>query len=587
MIVQGERLLSLVLMILVSVLAIGCSSAPATSTPMASTSALPSTSPTAFPTLSAWTPPTSAPSPTTVATSPAPSSTPTLLPGVTPNPYGQVSSIPSPDKRWTAVLDTRVGSLELQRAGGTTSTVFAPGSTADSVTWSPDGQTLLVIRANYYPLPSHTGYVFLGPMEIWRVRPEQNEKPMRLFQSPTDPKGNPGGADHIDFGQWSPDSRSVIFWLGSTSGSFQADGATLYALDVDVGKSTRLAQAALLNPRYQSWAPDSTGLVFASGGYRSAQVDKWLSLYDVKTDKVTTVVDQKEAVPGIVAWSPRGDLIAYAAVNASDTGEQWADYHAFDNPAILKRRVYLLDPKTGKHWQLNNVDAFQDAPTWSGDGTILYYVQSEGNDMVLMAANPSDGRGQVIEGSRRPAPGTVGYYGQTNWDDLLSFRPDVLPAPMPPLAETYVEHQTGLSIRYPAGWKVGVGWHHLIYGCSDCVTISPSAETDAPDYGPFSGQLFLSVENRVQTENDLEKLLTSLLASPGPGQLVNKGALLRVFDRHFTPVDGKAGVRLETIGELGEVNHMLVVVNSGRVIVLRGRGDARLFEALAASLHVP
>lgn len=411
---EGTIALSLVLLLTIGALAAGCGSAPATMIPAAPASAI-APAETLTPGASA---------------SPAATETPTNTPAPTPtvpsrpagNPYGQVSKIESPDERWTAVLDTRAGSLDMQRADGKIFTVFAPGSTVECIAWSPDSHRLLVVKANYYPSSSHAGYVFLGPIEIWQVRPEQSEKPTRLFQSSTDPKANPGGADQIDFGPWSPNSRSVLFWLGSTSGSFQADGATLFALDVENGKTTLLAEHALLNPRYQSWSPDSSAVAFTAGGYRSAQIRKWLNLYDIKTDKVKAVVDPNEAVPGIVAWSPRGDLIAYAAVRTSDTGEQWADYHAFDNPAILKRRVYLLDPQTGKHWRLNNVDAFQDAPAWSADGTVLYYVQREGDDMVLMAADPATGGGQVIDWSRRPAPGTVGYYGQSHWDDLLGYR---------------------------------------------------------------------------------------------------------------------------------------------------------------------
>jgi hypothetical protein len=60
---------------------------------------------------------------------------------------------------------------------------------------------------------------------------------------------------------------------------------------------------------------------------------------------------------------PCGDLIAYAAVQAADTSMGQADWMSFKNTAILNRRVFLLGPKTGRHWRLNRVEAFQDAPT--------------------------------------------------------------------------------------------------------------------------------------------------------------------------------------------------------------------------------
>ncbi|NIO71393.1 MAG: transglutaminase family protein, partial [Anaerolineae bacterium] len=58
--------------------------------------------------------------------------------------------------------------------------------------------------------------------------------------------------------------------------------------------------------------------------------------------------------------------------------------------------------------------------------------------MALMAADPATGQAQVIEGSRRPAPRAVGYYGQSDWDDLLAHRPEAPKAAVPPLTETYI-----------------------------------------------------------------------------------------------------------------------------------------------------
>jgi Tol biopolymer transport system component len=177
----------------------------------------------------------------------------------------------------------------------------------------------------------------------------------------------------------------------------------------------------LLNPRYQSWVPDGSALVFTAGGGRSAQANKWLNLFDVASSQVTTVVSETEQIPGIVAWSPRGDLIAFAAVPTAETGTDLAGWMVFENPAIAGRRDYLLDPATGRHRRLNDTETFQDAPTWSDDGAILYYVQREEDTMALMAADPATGQAQVVEGSRRPAPGAVGYYGQSDWDDLMAY----------------------------------------------------------------------------------------------------------------------------------------------------------------------
>jgi hypothetical protein len=304
---------------------------------------------------------------------------------------------------------------------------------------------------------------------------------------------------------------------------------------------------------------------------------------------VTTVVSKTEQIPGIVAWSPQGDLIAYAAVPAAETSPDMADWMVFENPAIAGRRVYLLDPTTGRHWRLNDTDAFQDAPTWSDDGTILYYVQREDDTMALMAADPATDQAQVIEGSHRPAPRAVGYYGQSKWDDLLAYRPELPSATVPPLTETYTDPTYGYQLCYPANWHVGQGWQSII-GWQEMLTLtSYPPDATPPDLGPFSGQALIAAQVMEVSAGDLETLLDDTLASPGPGQIPipDRVRVLAAFDRQERTVDGRSAVRLETMGDFGTVNHVLVVLDGTRGYVLRGQGDGRVFDAVTESLRLP
>jgi hypothetical protein len=221
--------------------------------------------------------------------------------------------------------------------------------------------------------------------------------------------------------------------MGPLGLSVRADGLTPYVLDADTDQSTQVAFAALLNRRYHSWAPDSSALALTAGDYRSAQINKWLVLFNTTTAQATTIISNTEQIPGIVAWSPRGDVIAYAAVSAVQTDDQLADLMTWDNPAIAGRRIYLLDPDAGKQGRLNTTESFQDAPLWSEDGLTLYYVERQGDNLVVMAADPTTGQAKPVEGARESLPEFVGYYGQSDLDALLALRPGstVTPTPTP------------------------------------------------------------------------------------------------------------------------------------------------------------
>jgi Tol biopolymer transport system component len=505
---------------------------------------------------------------------------------VTP-PSGQfdrVQRVPSPDGRWTAILNETAGSLDLRReTDGRIVPIFPVGSTARAVAWSPDSRRLLAVRANWQAGGPGREIQISGPIEIWSIElaDDQAGRPARLFQSP----GQEPWPEQILFGDWSPDSRSVIFWLGMSSASIQADGMSMYVLDSRTGQVTPTGEVTLLNAAYQSWAPDSSALAFTAGGYRSAQVNKWLDVFDLASGQVTTIISDTEQIPGIVAWSPRGDVIAYAALPAAETGSDLADWMSFENPAIAARRVYLLDPATGEHRRLNDAGDFQDAPAWSGDGETLYYVQREGETMVLMAADPATGRAEPVEASRRPAPRAVGYYGQSDWDDLLAYRPGAPRAAVPSLSETYADPDGLFTLRYPAGWQVSDGWQSIL-GWRPMPTLSPYPPDAAPDdIGPFSGEALIAIETVQAREGVIEALLEKALSSPGPGQIVGRDGSLIAFDRRELSIDGRPALRLETIGDFGVVNHVLLVLDGSRALVLRGQGDGRLFDAIQESLQ--
>lgn len=353
--------------------------------------------------------------------------------------------IASPDGAWTALLDVEAGSLDLIGPDGETQSLFAAGKGVQSVAWSPDGSHLLIVRSDWQP-PQDEGAAEDEPAagtppEIWAVDLQEGavSAPQPLFQPDAADLSSDllnelmvYGAGTVDFGKWSPSGDGVVFWMGTqASASLRADGLLPFVLDVTTGEAIRVADWALVNPDYHSWSPDGAMLAMTVGSGRSAQANKWLNLVDLESGTVSTVVSKTEQIPGIVAWSPQGDQIAYAAVEAEAPDAYENDDHCcpinFTNPAIVGRRIYLLDVASGETRRLNDDEAFQDAPIWREDGQVVEYVQwdAASETLVLMSADVETGEATALEETRQPAPAAdtmVGYYGQSAWDELLDRR---------------------------------------------------------------------------------------------------------------------------------------------------------------------
>ncbi|MBX3016134.1 MAG: hypothetical protein KF832_31725 [Caldilineaceae bacterium] len=327
---------------------------------------------------------------------------------------------PSPDGQWLAETNPTLGILLHEVAQGQTRRLFPRAAAIDPLSWSPDSQQLLVVRSHRFM--DSTGNVQVDePTELWQVTitPSAVVAPVLVFTAPpASPDTSTIEPSQLVLGQWSPDARYVLLWAGPLGASIQADGLPLSVLDTHTQQVMPLADAALLNPHYQSWAPDSSALAFTAGGYRSAQVNKWLRVWESTSGQITTIVRQTEQVPGIVAWSPQGNWLAYAAVPAEQTGDEWADLMTFENPAIAGRRIYLVNIETGEQRPLDQADAFQDAPIWGEDGNTLFYVQQNGDEIIVMSTDLITGE-TIRHAASEPLPEMVGYYGQSDWESLL------------------------------------------------------------------------------------------------------------------------------------------------------------------------
>lgn len=499
--------------------------------------------------------------------------------------YNPLHRIESPTGEWAVILNDQSGRLVLESSAGERVTPFGLLASVGEVIWSPDGDFLLAVDRHWQSTRDME-----TPIEesasIWRVRVDSEGvgEPKFVFQ-PSFPPLFYGqvyeGPTEISWGSWSPDERYLLFWFGPHFGKH--DGHQPWVLDVETGEAVQLAESALTNPGYHSWSPDGSSLAISVGGGRSAQVNKWLTLFDTATGESTTAISMTAQVPGLVAWSPQGDAIAYAAIPAEKTGPEWEGWMSIENPAISGRRIYLLDVDSGDYERLNDVEGFQDAPVWQTDGKELYYVQGDGETLSLVHFDVATGVTAIITDSTRPMPQAVGYYGQSDWADLLAYRPDAPRVAIPPLTEVYVDSTFGFSLMYPAGWQLVSGWQSIGEWRPMSTLLPPGGSVDLE---PFSGRLHLAIEPLPYVEGEIEAVLEQVIAQTGPGQTQDAGKALIPYAQEAIEVDGVPALRLKTLSTFGEVNHLLLVLlDDAQGLVLRGQGDGALFDAVVASLE--
>lgn len=363
-----------------------------------------------------------------------------------PPPQVDPGAYPSPDGAYTALVDRTAGRLSLRDAAGPETEVFPAGSTVETVTWSPDSRRLLAVRTRWTRdqdgVPQSG-----GGLQIWQV-----EVPAGRLATPINPTcddaapaGGPAaclyqspapvdaGPEQLIFGRWSPDSRHVVFWRGPLGVSLATDGLPAFVLSVTTGQAVEVADIALLNLAYHSWSPGGTTLVMTAGGDRSALLDKRLIRLDVTTGVSATLIEPVDQVPGPVAWSPTGQWLAYAAVDAAQVDPDRAHDSGWDNPGIAGRRVYLLQPDSGLRLRVDAAESFQDGPHWSADGATLTFVERQGDGLALMAYTLATASTAPMPVALQPLPETAGYFGQLPLDALLAFWPiESRPTPTPP-----------------------------------------------------------------------------------------------------------------------------------------------------------
>lgn len=178
---------------------------------------------------------------------------------------------------------------------------------------------------------------------------------------------------------FSPDGSEVAFTSGPEASSelwiAKSDGSG--ARHLDVGMS-------VTEPTYRP--PDGAEIVFAGG--TPIVAGNAIYAVDVDTGTVRTIIAPSPGVDlGWVRVAPDGSRVAFSASTV--------------DPARNTYRVHVgaMDGTRNLVLPMPDGATFEDAPTWSNDGTRLVIVRGYAtfNQDVVLAAVPADGGGLGVE----------------------------------------------------------------------------------------------------------------------------------------------------------------------------------------------
>jgi Tol biopolymer transport system component len=223
--------------------------------------------------------------------------------------------------------------------------------------WSADGQWLLFTsRRGDMNRRGDVGYE-----ELYRV--DVHSGTLQVLVDSNDP------FKRIDFAQWSPDGRFVVFALGT---SYITRLWDIYRIEADGQNLQQLSDGKGISYAPQM-SPDGQQIAFVLG--RIQNNDVFVMGADGSHARRLTTTASSERIP---LWSPDGMHILFQAS---------ADSHF---PRVLD---VMNGDGTGRR-RLVDDSSFNDPPSWSPDGKqILYAVQGErGSALYVRDADGGNAR---------------------------------------------------------------------------------------------------------------------------------------------------------------------------------------------------